>query len=67
MLASGLIISDINNNLKVVESRQTDPKSKKKFSDGNWRRFGERLIFLDKTLVSSLKETFTMVEDFNPE
>lgn len=63
--ATAAIISDINTNLKILEVRQADPMSKKKFSDGNWRRFGERLIFLDKTLVSSLNETFAMVEDFN--
>jgi membrane-associated HD superfamily phosphohydrolase len=59
------LITDVNNNLRVIDSRQTEPASKKKFSDGNWRRYQDKLEFLDASLVSSLKETFTLVEEYN--
>ena len=59
------VITDVNTDLRIVEIRQADPKSKKKFSNGNWRRFEDKLIFLDASVISSLKEAFTLVEDFN--
>jgi hypothetical protein len=59
------IITDVNNNLRVVEVRQAEPASKKKFSDGNWRRYQDKLEFLDAAVVSALKEAFTLVEELN--
>ncbi len=59
------IITDVNNNLRLVEVRQADPVSKKKFSDGNWRRNQDRVEFLDAAVVTALKDAFTMVEEFN--
>jgi hypothetical protein len=59
------IITDVNNNLRVIDLRQADPVSKKKFSDGNYRRYQDKLEFLDPPLVAALKEAFTLVEEYN--
>jgi hypothetical protein len=59
------VITDVNNNLRNIEIRQTDPASKKKFSNGNWRHYGDKLEFLDESLVKSLQEAFNLVEEFN--
>jgi hypothetical protein len=58
------ILSDIDNNLKVMEARLKDNLSKKNFKIGNWRFYKDKLEFLEPELVTTINEAFTISEDF---
>ena len=59
------VISDVNENLKVLETRQANPQSTKKFKTGAWKAYQDKLDFLDPATVASLKESSTLIEEFN--
>jgi len=59
------IISDVSQNLRILEERLTDWKSPKKFKTGAWRFYQDKVTFLDTELLAVLREAFTLAEDFN--
>jgi hypothetical protein len=59
------VLSDVNGNLKVLETRLADRLSKKRFHISNYRGFKDRLEFLDPAVTAALNEAFTIAEEFN--
>ncbi len=59
------LISDVNDNIKLLETRRINPQSTKKFRGRSWKAYQDKLDFLDATTVNTLKETFNLVSDFN--
>ncbi len=59
------VLSDVNTNFRIMETRLTDKLSKKKFHVSNYRVYKDKLEFLDPTVTASLNEAFTIAEDFN--
>ena len=59
------VISEVNDDLRILETRQANPQSNKKFKAGAWKTYQEKLDFLDPATVASLKESFTLIEEFN--
>jgi hypothetical protein len=63
--AAAGILSNINANLKILEERQTNWQSKKKFQTSGWKMYKNKLEFLDPTLLTAINESFTIAEDLN--
>jgi hypothetical protein len=59
------MISDINENLKILETRRLDPQSPKKFKTGSWRVYQDRLDYFDAETLTALKETYTLIGEMN--
>jgi hypothetical protein len=59
------LISDINDNLKILENRRIDPQSNKKFKTGAWRAYQDRLDFFETDTLNALKETYTIIDEMN--
>jgi hypothetical protein len=59
------VLSNVNDNLKIVEERASNWGSKKKFQTASWNRSKEKVGFLGTELVSKLNESFALAEDFN--
>jgi hypothetical protein len=60
-----VLITDIDQNLKIVETTRNNYQSAKQFKNGVWRRYQGKLAFLEPSVTSLLNETFTLVEDLN--
>jgi hypothetical protein len=59
------VLQNVNNNLKIMESRLTNWQSKKKFQTGSWSHYKDKLTFLDTSTTDALNESFTLAEEFN--
>ena len=59
------LIATVNDNLRIMETHRIDPRSTKKFRDGPWKSYGDRLDFLDAVTTAAMKESFTLISDFN--
>jgi hypothetical protein len=59
------ILTNVNDNIKVMEDRAANWQSKKRFQTGGWKLYKDKVEFLDAALVSSLNQAFTLAEDFN--
>ncbi len=59
------LISNVNDNIKILGIHRAEPQSTKKFRDGSWKVHQDKLDFLDTATVNALKETFSLVSDFN--
>ena len=59
------VLSDIDNNLKVMQVRIADHLSKKNFKVTNWRIYKEKLEFLGPELVATINGAFTIAEEFS--
>jgi len=62
--AAGLI-SDVSENLQIMENRISNWQSKRKFKTSSWKYYKEKVGFLDTNLLSTINEAFTLAEDFN--
>jgi hypothetical protein len=58
-------ISTVNDNIKILEIRRTEPHSPKKFKTGRWQSCQDHMDFLDPETVTALKDSFTIIADFN--
>jgi hypothetical protein len=59
------ILSDIGDNIKILEDRITNPQKKTKFETANWQKYKGKLGFLDDSEIDTLVDTFSMISDFN--
>ncbi len=59
------ILTDVNDNIKIMEDRLNNYQSKKKFQTGGWKLYKDRVEFLDSSVISSINEAFTLAGDFN--
>jgi hypothetical protein len=59
------ILSDVSDNIKIMEGRIANPQLKTKFELANWRRFKNKVGFLDDEVITSLDEAFALAGDFN--
>lgn len=59
------ILTNVNDNIQVMENRLTNWQSKKKFQTGAWKFYKDKVEFLDAPLITSINETFVLAEDFN--
>jgi hypothetical protein len=59
------ILSNVNDNLRVMEEHNLNWQSKKKFQTGGWKLYKDKVDFLDSSLISSLNQAFTLAEDYN--
>jgi hypothetical protein len=59
------LISDVNDNLKILENRLINPQSAKKFKMGAWRAYQDRLDFFEADTLNALKETYTIISEMN--
>jgi hypothetical protein len=60
-----VLITDIDQNLKIVESTRNNYQSAKMFKNGAWKRYQGKLAFLGPSVISLLTETFTLIDDLN--
>ena len=59
------LISNINDDLKILSKKKADPTSAKKFKTGHWSSYQEHLSFLELDTVEALKNAFKQMEDYN--
>jgi hypothetical protein len=59
------LIANVNDNLRIMETHRIDPQSTKKFKDGAWKGYGDRLEFLDVPTAAALKDSFAIISEFN--
>ena len=59
------ILKDISENSNIVEEKLANSRSTKKFKTGNWRRFQNKVGFLDDPDLESINEVFTLAQDYN--
>jgi hypothetical protein len=59
------MIFDVNENLKLLETRRINPQSPKKFRTGAWRIYQDKLDFFGAETLAALKETYTIIYDMN--
>jgi len=60
------LLTEINQNLKIIEVFAYDLRARK-FKIGSWNRNKAKLDFLDERLHTALVNTFNMTEEFNRE
>jgi hypothetical protein len=63
--AAAGVLSEVNDNLRIMEERMANWQSKKKFKTSFWKNYSSRLDFLDQELKSKLNEAYAMADDFN--
>ena len=61
------MISDVNENLKLLEQRRINPQSTRKFKTGAWRAYQDKMDYLEPETFTSLKDSFTLIEEMNAE
>jgi hypothetical protein len=59
------LISIVNENLRLISQKKTDPQNNKKFKVNKWDAYDIHLDFLDKDAVEALKEAFKQMEEYN--
>jgi hypothetical protein len=58
-------ISNINDDMRALETHYVDRQSAKKFKNGDLRDPEERFSFLDGPTIAALKEVYSLTNDFN--
>lgn len=59
------LISNVNDNLKIMETHLTNKQSTKKFKTGDWSFHMDKLDFIDQSIVDELKKSYFTMNDFN--
>jgi hypothetical protein len=59
------LISNINDDLKLIVQKQANPDLVKKFKINSWRAYQEHLGFLEPGAIDMIKESFKQMEDYN--
>jgi hypothetical protein len=59
------IMSNINDNLKIMASWQAHQLPSKKFRINSWRAYQDKLDFLDPVTGEALRESFTLMTAIN--
>ncbi len=59
------LISHIDENYKILNQKQSDPKSLKRFKTGSWKSYQEHLDFLEKGDIEIVTAAFNKLEDYN--
>lgn len=59
------IVSNINEDLKLIVQKQSNPDQLKKFKTSSWRAYEEHMDFLTPETVAAIKESFTIMEEYN--
>ncbi len=63
--AAMMVLSNVNDNLNILEERLANRQSTKKFKTNGWIIYKNKLGFLSAELVADINEAFTMAQDFN--
>jgi hypothetical protein len=58
-------ISNVNDNLKIMEMHRINKESTKKFKTLDWDIYKTRLSFLDEQAADALKTSYSMMNGFN--
>jgi hypothetical protein len=62
------MISNLNDNLRIIVQKQSDPSFSKKFKIESWKNYQEHLAFLEpeyKEYIEPLRNSFTQMEEYN--
>jgi hypothetical protein len=59
------MISDINENLKILETRRLNPESPKKFKTGSWKAYQDSLDYFEPETLKALTETYKLIKEMN--
>jgi hypothetical protein len=59
------VYANVEDCLRTVEVRLSDPLSKKKFAMASWHAFSKQMNFLNPELLNTLTEAFTLAEECN--
>ncbi len=59
------ILKDVSENMNIVEEKLANPRSTKKFKTGNWKRFQNKIGFLDDPDLESINEVFALAQEYN--
>jgi hypothetical protein len=59
------LISAVNEDLKVINLKQTSPEDLKKFRISNWKLYQHHLDFLDKEYIEAITVSFNSMSDYN--
>jgi hypothetical protein len=59
------LLSDINDNLRIIETRAADWQSKKTFKTKGWNFYREKVSFLEEENLETLSQSFTLASSFN--
>jgi hypothetical protein len=59
------LISNVNDNLKIMEMHVTNKESTRKFKTRDWNYSLDKLDFIDQPVVEELKQSYTTMNDFN--
>jgi hypothetical protein len=63
--AVATVLTEVNENLKIMEERLSNWQSRKRFVTRGWTTFQTQLSFLDSAVVSALNEIYSTAEEFN--
>jgi hypothetical protein len=58
-------ITNVNDDMRLLELHMADRLSTKKFKNGGLANAEEKLMFLDAPTLAALKETYTLTSEFN--
>ena len=59
------LLSEVNHNLKAIDTVSSDWQVKKKFKIRNWNRNQDKIDFLDEELQDNLSSAFSLAEGYN--
>jgi regulatory protein YycI of two-component signal transduction system YycFG len=59
------VLKDVSDNIKIMEEKLANPQSTKKFQTGNWKRFKNKIGFLETPELASIDQAFTLAGDYN--
>lgn len=60
-----VILSDVSENIKILEERSANPQSARKFINKGWLRFKDKIGFLESADIAYIDEAFTLTDEFN--
>jgi hypothetical protein len=61
------LISNVNDNLKIMETHANNKQSTKKFKTREWSYYQDKVDFIDQSIVDELKKSYFTMNDFNRE
>jgi hypothetical protein len=59
------MISDVNENLKILETRRMNPELPKKFKTGAWKAYQDRLDYFEAETLKALTESYKLINEMN--
>jgi len=59
------ILKEITENTKIMEERLANPQSTRKFQIDNWRRFKDKIGFLEEAEIGSINEVYNLAAEYN--